>query len=266
MGGTGGIQLGHVGSFMRHLRVLAAVAAFLAGGAAASAGDLSSKDGPEPAPVWSGLYVGGHLGGLWNSGRETSAESNWCRGVCIGWGATDEVAFEDDDDGASLVGGLHIGRNWQSGSSVFGIEADLDFADGFDYLATARARLGYARGSLLLYATAGVAFAGFDDSGFKFSTPQNAFNYDSDDERRVGLVVGGGVEYRLRSNWSLGVEGLYYRFADDRNEYASNFEMGCSGICYTHYRISEEDDNDFWSVRARLTYHFGEEYAEAPLK
>ena len=252
---------------MRRLASAAAIAAVLACGTTAFAGDLSFKDTAVPAPIWSGPYIGGHAGGIWNKGRETSAESDWCRNSCIGFGPTDAVKFEDNgDDEVSLIGGLHVGRNWQNGSTVFGLEADLDFADGFDYLATARARLGYARGALLLYATAGVAFAGMDKDPFQFSTPQRVFDIHKDDERRIGFVVGGGVEYKVRSNWSFGVEGLYYGFGDEWNQYSSNFEVSCSGLCYENYRISESDDNDLWTIRARVTYHLTDDQTTEPLK
>lgn len=240
---------------MRRLALTAAAAAVLVCGPQASAADLSLKDPVGDAPLWSGLYVGGHVGGLWNGSRETSAESDWCRNSCIGFAPTDAVMFEDNGGEESVVGGLHIGHNWQDGAAVFGLEADLDIADGFDYLATARARLGYARGAFLLYATAGVAFAGMHTDPFRFSTPQRVFDINEDDDRRIGFVVGGGVEYKLGSNWSLGIEGLYYRFGDEANQYSSNFEMGCGGLCYENYRIAERDDNDLWTARARMTYH-----------
>lgn len=137
----------------------------------------------------------------------------------------------DDDDDTAAVGGLHAGYNWQKhGNLVLGIEGDVDFADDIDYLATLRGRLGYAAGSTLFYATGGVAFLGVDD----------AFG---DSDSFTGYVAGLGIEHKLRENVSLGVESLYYNFEDDL----------------------DSDDADFWSVRARLTYHFSDPRGE-PLK
>lgn len=54
---------------MRRVTMLAAAAVFVGGASLVSAADLSLTDTPytptPPAPVWSGLNVGGHLGGLW---------------------------------------------------------------------------------------------------------------------------------------------------------------------------------------------------------
>jgi outer membrane immunogenic protein len=99
--------------------------------------------------------------------------------------------------------------------------------DGVDYLATVRGRLGYAFGPTLVYATGGVAFASFNDDSL--------FN-GGDSE--TGWVAGGGLEYKLRNNWSVGAEGLYYDFSNN-NDFNFN------------------DDATFFVARARLTYHFG---------
>jgi outer membrane immunogenic protein len=271
---------------MRRLAMMAAAAAFFGGGAVASAADLGSyKDAPSyaPAPIWTGYYIGAHAGALWNSDRNSSASKKKCERdwyehnkhwYLSSWDCEEkkieEVKFEEDDDDISFLGGLHLGYNYQVNSTVLGIEADVSFADDLEYLASLRARLGYARGNLLLYATAGVAFAGLDDDAFKATTNHHTFSYDNDDDRRLGFVVGGGVEYKLRSNWSVGMEGLYYRFGDESNKYSSG--SYCTDYDYgkcmktKKYKFSEDDDNDFWTVRARLTYHFGEDHDSAPLK
>lgn len=196
-------------------------AALLAGASvlsAANAADVyergSYKDAPvayAPALGWTGFYLGANVGAAFNDNDV-------------------EIAGEDDDD-TVLIGGLHVGYNWQKPSNVvLGIEADVNFADDIDYLATIRGRLGYAAGPTLFYATGGVAFIGFDD----------AF---SDDDSETGWTAGLGLEHKLRENVSLGVEGLYYDFGD--NDFGG--------------------DTDFWTLRARLTYHFGGGY-DSPLK
>jgi outer membrane immunogenic protein len=131
-----------------------------------------------------------------------------------------------DGDDTMFIGGFHVGYNWQKPSNiVLGVEGDVDFGDDIDYLATIRGRLGYAMGSTLIYATGGAAFLGVDS--------------DFDDDTLTGWVAGGGIEHKLRENVSVGLEGLYYDFDEDDNFGA---------------------DADFWSVRARLTYHFGDRH------
>ncbi len=185
--------------------------ALMTAASAANAADIyqgggSIKDtGPvvdyAPPITWTGFYIGANIGAAWDD--------------------TDDVELLDD---SVLIAGGHLGYNWQTSRNVvLGVETDLNFLDDVDYLATIRGRLGYAFGPTLLYATAGAAFIGFEDDGL--------FGDDSD----TGWVVGGGVEYKLRDNWSLGAEGLYYSFEGD-----DGFE-----------------DANFWAARARLTYHFG---------
>lgn len=113
----------------------------------------------------------------------------------------------DGDNDGDLTGGLHAGHNWQFGNFVFGGEGDLSFADNPDTYGSIRARAGFALSERwLAYGTAGVAI-------------------DDNDE---GLVAGGGIEYKLAENTSLGMEALNY----------------------------DLDDN-FTVLRGRLTWHFG---------
>ena len=258
---------------MRKLAVLSAVAAILGGASAASAADLTHGGGSykdtgyeaPPAPVWGGLYVGGHVGGLWNDGGDFSKLERWkkwCRGETdqewSDWKKVEHVKFSDDGDDVTLIGGVHAGYNWQSGARVFGVEGDVSFGDGVDYLASLRARLGYARDNLLLYVTGGVAFAGFDDTSTVMSGKYWKKSVDFGGESEVGFVVGAGAEYKLASNLSIGVEGLYYAFGDGD-------DSKVDGNKWKQYKVVHEDDNDLFVVRARMSYHFQDAYDE-PLK
>ena len=62
----------------------------------------------------------------------------------------------------------------------------------------------------------------------------------------TGFVGGGGIEYRLGENLSLGVEGLYYDFGSD----TQNFAAGAGEPFVL------KDELDFAVARGRLTYHF----------
>lgn len=261
---------------MRKTAVLSAIMGLWWGLNGAAAADLSYKDTPYEAPlapIWTGFYVGGHVGGLWNDSGDSSISKMKCYASyhykkssddrCYDWKKVEDVKFTDDDDDVTLLGGVHIGYNLQEGDKVFGIEADLSFADGVDYLASLRVRLGHAIDSLLIYATAGVAFVGFDDT--VISSDFYGKSFDISGDNHVGVVVGGGAEYKLSSNWSVGVEGLYYLFGDDDNtqDLGSYWKN-----CYTYYnkKFDHDDDNDLFVVRARLSYHFQDTVYEAPLK
>ena len=274
---------------MRKIAVLSAVVAMVGGVNPASAADLANKGGSYKdapyeapfAPIWGGLYIGGHVGGLWNDGGDTS---KWCRKKqkeydnevptvaalevvseyqprcrdSYEWQEVKHVKFSNDDDDVTFIGGVHIGYNWQSGDRVFGVEADASFGDGLDYLASLRARLGYATDNLLFYVTAGVAFAGFDDSSVVMYNDYFKKSLEFSGDSEVGVVVGLGGEYKLSSNWSIGLEGLYYFFGDGDD--SKEWEKYCK-----EYKLVHEDDNDLFVVRARLTYHFQDDYVE-PLK
>jgi outer membrane immunogenic protein len=265
---------------MRKFAMAFAVASVIGAVNGAQAADLrdyggSMKDGPyeAPAAIWSGLYVGGHLGGLWSDAGDNGIfKRHKCKydsevptiaavPACENpWEEVERVKFSDDDDDTTLIGGVHIGYNWQSGSKVFGIEADASFGDGVDYLASLRARLGYAMDALLVYATAGVAFVGFDDKTVdaKFGDFYTK-SFDIEGDSEVGVVVGLGAEYKLAANWSVGVEGLYYFFGD------SNTTDQWTWWCYDK-KFSHDDDNDMFVVRGRLSYHFTDDRYDAPLK
>ena len=100
-------------------------------------------------------------------------------------------AGADVDGDNDFVGGLQLGYNLQSGNLVYGAEGDISFSD--DTFGSIRGRAGFAAGQALFYGTVGIAI-------------------DDDDE---GLVAGGGVEYKVAGNASIGVEALHYDLDDD---------------------------------------------------
>jgi outer membrane immunogenic protein len=212
----------------------------------------SLKDTPAPyVPVnsWAGFYLGGHLGGIWDNNDDVHSFAS------VGGGR-----IEDDNDDTDFIGGVHAGYNWQHYGSplVLGIEGDLDFSDRIDTLATIRGRLGYATERALLYVTGGVAFKDGDSRDLRFVSPGDSFSFDSGaDSDDTGWVVGGGAEFKVASNWSLGIEGLYYSFDGDGASGAAG-----SGPASAKYSVDGEDN--FWQVRGRLTYHFN--YGHEPLK
>jgi outer membrane immunogenic protein len=221
-----------------------ALASVVAVSVSAQAADLgehsqvaSYKDEPvyETPVQWSGPYVGGHLGAVWNNG-----------GVDV-MDPQGPAPVNHDIGGSSVLGGVHVGYNWRRYGLIAGLESDVSFADSLDYLASLRGRLGVATGAFLFYGTGGVAFAEADVSGMIPNAPGPVEDDVSDME--VGYVAGGGVEIKLSPNWSLGVEGLYYGF-DSVSVHASPMDI--------------EADADFGVVRGRVSYHFGPSYT--PLK
>jgi outer membrane immunogenic protein len=189
----------------------------------------SFKDAPSYAPAitWTGFYIGAHAGSTFDDK------------VDIDLDAGGSLSGDFDETG---LAGLHIGYNWQTSSKlVLGIEGSIDVPfddDAVDYLASIRGRIGYAAGDALLYITGGAAFA---DDGVN--------------DTHTGWVAGGGVDYKIRSNISIGLEALYYDFDEDFDNIIINGENAGSGSV----------DESLWTIQARLTYHFSDDRA-APLK
>lgn len=237
-------------TFRNGILGLTLTSALALGAATANAADVyrsepipqSYKDAPVHGAVsnWAGFYIGGNLGGAIDL---NDADID----------AVNSQPFTTDDD-SELIGGVHVGYNWQRFGSplVFGIEGDLNFADNIDYLASLRARLGVGTERALFYATAGVAFIDGLEQEIRFDDGSRAtIERDGDD---VGFVVGGGAEFKVSSNWSLGVEGLYYSFDGDKDEF---IDGPLDGATYNN-------EADFWTVRGRVTYHINR--GQAPLE
>lgn len=158
---------------------------------------------------WSGLYVGGHVGyGGGSLGPGTNPLPQ--QGIFFPHSIT------------GLIGGYQAGYNFQRRDKwVLGVEADISFTSPLDrpkltpapfnttldYVATGRARIGYAFGTLLPYVTGGVAWG-------RTHVDLNDANGDivgMKARMHLGWVAGTGIEFALGSNWSGKIE---YNFID----------------------------------------------------
>ena len=241
---------------------------------------------------WSGFYAGAHVGAGFRSELEdlvSILERHKKRGENQqddGHQSSDTQTDEDDSprqnskepatatvsydqDDRIVHAGIHVGYNRQCGRWVFGVEGDLNrFQEHYDYLATLRGRVGIAHGRSLFYLTGGIAFANFSDDDidgtFNISNPNMRMQkkqrtppawtatFERENDSDIALVLGGGAAVKLRENISLGIEGLYYFFDDSTGTmHATNNKND-----KTH-TIIEEDDGGFYTIKARLTYHFG---------
>ncbi|MCB1546886.1 MAG: porin family protein [Hyphomicrobiaceae bacterium] len=159
-------------------------------------------------PMWSGLYLGGHVGYGWTDlipDREIREDGR------------------DLPDLSGALGGLHVGYNWQIQQLVLGIEADVTLSDmswsgtrggiAFEVegpsMATVRARLGYAFGPFLPFVTGGYAFA-IDDAKIKAMGLSEKYG-----KRWKGWVIGGGVEWAASRHWLVRGEVLHYQFTSE---------------------------------------------------
>ena len=202
---------------------------------------------PTPVATWSGVYLGVHGGYGWGQAEIDDDDD-------------DDIDF-DFDDNADVEGGIiggQIGINWQINSFVIGAEADasafltedddLGFDDDEDevdewgaeayWLASARLRAGIGFDRVLLYGTGGVGFAEFETE---------LEGNDDEGEVSVGWVAGGGAEFLLTDNLTIGAEYLHYEFGDigdGEDDGGDDFDFG-------------DVDADVDVIRGRVNVKFG---------
>ncbi len=245
---------------IRKLLVSAAILATMTGGAWAA--DLPNTKGPPafappPPPVftWTGLYVGAQAGYEWGS---TSAFLETYPGGAF-------IAPAVGISPSGVVGGGHIGYNYQFSQFVVGIEGDVEgtsasasalegpgtyFHENAEIQGSVRGRVGWAWDRLLIYGTGGVAFASIRDLSTAPGVPS-----DSQTIGRAGWTAGGGIEYALDPNWSVRVE---YRYTD----YGSyDFPLPNTNAPGTAARLRNTDNR----VEAGFSYKFDMFAPPAPI-
>ncbi len=234
---------------MKFTHLLAATCVLAASGPAFAA-DLAVRKAVAPvavAPVpysWTGFYVGLNAGYAWSN---NSTSYNYL--LAGGPGDVPEFLAASgfptgfDNTSGGFIGGGQVGYNYQIGSVVVGLEADIQYvdqksesgyaialsdADGFSttavgtesqlkWFGTVRARLGYAMDRALIYATGGLAYgsvetaSGILGSGVDYTDgPLYVVYGGSSSKTKVGWTIGGGLEYALTNNLTLRGEYLYY--------------------------------------------------------
>jgi outer membrane immunogenic protein len=219
----------------------------------ANAADLAARPYTKaPAAVaaydWSGFYVGATAGGSWGSFDPTTSTDGGSYFVGVGSTAAANAAGAQSIKPSGFTGGLEAGYNFQFGSALLGIEADVEYmrlrgaasssavypccgsatltissSASTDWLATIRGRLGFVANDWLFFGTGGVAFTQLKGS-FSASDncgavpicgggfPNGAEPSVSLSNTRVGYVVGAGVEKAVAAHWTVKAEYLYTKF------------------------------------------------------
>ncbi len=181
---------------------------------AALAADMPLKAPPIQSVFdWTGIYVGAHTG--YSRGSSNAVLS-------------DPASSATSNSFSGVIGGVQAGYNVRLPSGVLlGVEADITFpnyltsnsvvsslatarsavTEQWDYVATARGRVGYATGPWLAYATGGLAWA-----GERFLKSPAIGSDEKILNTRLGWAAGAGVEYAFAPHWSARLEYLYSRF------------------------------------------------------
>ena len=182
-------------------------------------GPALSADMPLKAPPiqsvfdWTGFYIGAHTG--YSRGSSNAVLS-------------DPASTATSNFFGGVIGGVQAGYNVRLPSGMLlGVEADITFpnyltsnsvvsslatarsalTEQWDYVATARGRVGYATGPWLAYATGGLVWA-----GDRFLNSPAVGSDEKILNTRLGWAAGGGVEYAFAPHWSARLEYLYSRF------------------------------------------------------
>jgi outer membrane immunogenic protein len=256
-------------------RTLLAIAGLVAISGTASAADMPVKAAPivaRPACAqFGGFYLGGQVGyGYYNYNYHD-------RGNLV------QTIDDDLPTSARLTtdgwnGGVLGGYNYQTGCTLFGVEADWSwtnkratdtFFDGdagtqdaltvssqMKWFGTVRARSGIIVDNLLLYATGGLAYANFNRSYTVFEdAPATAVAFNSS-HTRWGWTAGVGAEWAFSGNWSLKTEFLYMHFVNNDVTFNAVTVNGVNfGVPLRSYAFSNQDEA--WITRIGLNYRFG---------
>jgi opacity protein-like surface antigen len=172
-----------------------------------------------PAYGWAGLYAGINGGGGVAGADLLDPDCFSCANIVF------HKAF-------GTFGG-QLGYNWQFGSTVLGLEGDLNRASfnesgpfardrttigtaqaKFDAFGTLRARAGLAIDRTLVYVTAGSAWGHFDSSIHSILPADVGGQQVVENGWHFGIAAGAGVEVQLAPSWTLRGESLYLNFVD----------------------------------------------------
>jgi outer membrane immunogenic protein len=229
-------------------------------GGSAFAADLPARSAPPvyvpppPLPIftWTGVYVGGQVGYEWGRSSSSIFPTGTGPGAGVGLGGFNS---------SGVVGGAHIGYNYQINQFVVGVEGDVNGSsyrgnNSFaafgalgnqttrnDIDGSVRGRVGWAWDRALIYATGGAAFAPIEHTFTSFGG-----GVDDQTSTRVGWTVGGGIEYAITNNWSLRAE---YRYTDYGN--INNVLVNSSAVPGAFSARTHETDN---RVQAGFSYKF----------
>jgi outer membrane immunogenic protein len=226
--------------------IAAAAVALLATTVAGAAADMSMplKAPPVPYFTWDGFYLGVNVGYGWGENQWTS------QGILELPGATTSNFNPSTNH---VLGGVQAGANYQFGTWVAGIEADVmalgakESASGnifvggvvvpgitttattdVDWLALFTGRLGWAWDRALLYVKGGVA-AGQTKDNFSLFAPgaPGAFiDFGTKTNVLVGGTIGAGIEYAFAPHWTAKIE---YNWVDLGSN-TENFNIVTGGV------------------------------------
>jgi outer membrane immunogenic protein len=199
----------------------------------AFAADMPVKAAMPVGFDWSGIYVGGHIGGGWAT-SDIAVPGLGIIGTILG------VPTIQTTNSSGFLGGGQIGSNYQIGKLVIGWEGDASWsqingtststfvpllglgggggsfsralASNTDWTATLTTRIGIAHDHTLFYGKAGTAIAHTNYTDNWTANPGGPFFSGSGGETREGWTTGVGIEYAFTNSLSFKAEYDYMNF------------------------------------------------------
>lgn len=216
---------------------------------------VSASANAEGPYRWQGTYFGAHFG--WAGSdieRSILAPSFFA-----------PVATVGQNEGSPIVG-LQLGQNWTSGPWVFGTEVTFSggpmgemtspffavdrWTGNVNFLTTVTGRLGYAAGSTLFYVKGGYAGAQVDATLTDHAACGAGFGggclHGGGKDWMNGWVAGGGVEYAILRNVTLGLE---YNFIDLGSTHQVN-----GTVAPALAALDQKVDVEIQTVTARVSF------------
>jgi outer membrane immunogenic protein len=261
----------------------------VAGAVSAQAADLPTRKAP-PAPIfvpppftWTGFYIGGNAGGLWNTGNTQINAFFPASGLIF----SNSLPGRLNTSESGFIGGGQVGYNWQTGAFVLGAEADFQgtslsrnisvvgpsFVNPFtgnptdnftanahqslDWLGTVRGRVGFVAtpdNRLMIYGTGGFAYGGGSFHANFCDFNANFCWGGSSNPTRVGWTIGGGLEYALTNNWIIGAEYLYYNLGSHSTTLLATGALDSVFVPGAFVNVKQEYEGSI--VRGRISYKF----------
>jgi high affinity Mn2+ porin len=223
----------------RGLRIAIAGLVALAGKAQAAdlPGIMATNAPPQPVAYdWTGIYVGGHVGYALGGSNFSASQGAGLPNLS---GSVDfSNAYNFSTGNGSYVLGLQAGYDMMTASRwLLGVAADVSFPsfvggnttiasgaigsvnylDRVEFSGDVRARIGYAPGDWLFYATGGFAFSYDQFTRTQLTGTMGAAGPGTLENLflmpRAGGVVGAGVEVRVAQHWTAQLEYLFTDYA-----------------------------------------------------
>jgi len=210
-------------------------------GSTAWAADLPLSP-PPPVPVfsWTGLYLGFQAGFAWGNGNLNFTGFDSSTGSPV----TDSITGSHN----GVIGGAHLGYNYQIEQWVVGVEGSVDVTSSLSTASfpaafggsslsastasnvqgSIRGRLGYAFDRALIYATGGIMLGNYTTSYMLISNYSAnpginggnlVFGSNYFTNFPIGWTVGGGIEYAIDDHWWLRAEYRYASFGAVSNPF-----------------------------------------------